>query len=266
MIITLLTDFGLSDHYVAAMKGVILSICPDAQLVDISHEVTPYSILEAGYTLAQAVPCFPRGTIHLVVVDPGVGSQRRPLLAEAGQSCFVCPDNGVLTMTLSNLPERTIRHITAERFFRHPVSHTFHGRDLFAPVAAHLASGVRPSEFGVPIQDYVELAGPKPQEISPGHWVGHVLKIDKFGNIITNFDWETFHFLSHNGFEFRLGHHVVLQYREDYISDQSGLPFALRGSAGFVEISLKQEHAARFLGVRAGAGIDLRTEKGLLRS
>jgi S-adenosylmethionine hydrolase len=258
MIITLLTDFGLSDHYVAAMKGVILSICPDVQMVDISHEVTPYAVLEAGYTLAQAWSYFPPGTIHLVVVDPGVGSSRRPLLAEAGGHCFVAPDNGVLTMTLAGLPEGTIRHITAERFFRHPVGRTFHGRDLFAPVAAHLASGVRPAEFGNPLQDYIQLSTARPREIEFRHWEGLVLKIDRFGNIITNFDWETFHFLSRQEFELRLGEHLVLHYRESYYSDYSGLPFLVRGSAGFIEVSLKQQDAAQALGVRAGSTLDLR--------
>src|SRR5580698_5609718 len=138
-VITLLTDFGSADHYVGAMKGILLSICPDAQLVDISHEITPYAIAEAAFTLAQAWTCFPEGTVHLIVVDPGVGSARRPILAEAGGHYFVAPDNGVLTMLFASTAKHNAREITTARYFRKPVSQTFHGRDIFAPVAARLA-------------------------------------------------------------------------------------------------------------------------------
>jgi S-adenosyl-L-methionine hydrolase (adenosine-forming) len=134
-IITLLTDFGTADHYAAAMKGVMMCICPDAHLLDISHLVTPFAIPEAAYTLAQSWRLFPKGTIHVVVVDPGVGSARRPILAEAGGHLFVAPDNGVLSMVLGAVPEYTVREITASEYFRQPVSQTFHGRDIFAPVA-----------------------------------------------------------------------------------------------------------------------------------
>ena len=145
-VITLLTDFGSADHYAGAMKGVLLGICPDAQLVDISHEITPYAIAEAAFSLAQAWTCFPEGTVHLIVVDPGVGSSRRPILAEAAGHCFVAPDNGVLTMLYDAAPAHAVREITASRYFRQPVSRTFHGRDIFAPVAAPLANGLAAAE------------------------------------------------------------------------------------------------------------------------
>src|SRR5580704_10785295 len=141
-IVTLLTDFGLTDHYVAAMKGVILTICPAAELVDISHNVKAFSIPEAAYTLAQAWQSFPKGTTHLAVVDPGVGSARRPIVAVAGRHRFVAPDNGLLTMVLKANPGAKVREINAVQYFRKPVSSTFHGRDVFAPVAARLARGL----------------------------------------------------------------------------------------------------------------------------
>jgi S-adenosylmethionine hydrolase len=146
-VITLTTDFGLSDHFVGVMKGVILDIQPAAQIVDISHGVQPYQILDGAFTIAEAYRYFPKKTIHVVVVDPGVGSARRPLLAEMGGQCFVAPDNGVLSMVFAR--EKTkVRHITNQRYFLHPLSRTFHGRDVFSPVAAHLAAGVTPAKFG----------------------------------------------------------------------------------------------------------------------
>ncbi|HWE53139.1 MAG TPA: SAM-dependent chlorinase/fluorinase, partial [Bryobacteraceae bacterium] len=171
-VITLLTDFGLSDHYVGAMKGVMLGICAHARFVDISHDVTPYAISEGAFTLDQARRCFPAKTVHLVVVDPGVGSSRRPILAEAAGHYYVAPDNGVLSMVLESDPKHRVREITADRWFRKPVSRTFHGRDIFAPVAAHLASGAAASEFGQPIEDYLRLKVAKPVHVLSKRWVG----------------------------------------------------------------------------------------------
>src|SRR5436305_5707584 len=147
-ILTLTTDFGLSDHYVGTMKGVILGICPQAQIVDVSHEVTPFEAAEGAFIVAQAYRYFPSRTIHVVVVDPGVGSARRPILVEAGGHYFIAPDNGVLTMVLDSHPGYSARHLTAREYFRGMVSQTFHGRDIFAPVAGHLALGVPPANFG----------------------------------------------------------------------------------------------------------------------
>src|SRR3569623_993574 len=147
-IITLLTDFGTSDHYVAAMKGVILGICPQAELIDITHDITPYAIAEGAYTLAQAWRCFPRGTTHLAVVDPGVGTERRAILAEEDGHRFVAPDNGLLSFILAAHPAATVRENSESRFFRDSVSSTFHGRDIFAPVSAHLARGIAPEQLG----------------------------------------------------------------------------------------------------------------------
>ena len=247
-IITLLTDFGLSDHYVAAMKGVILSICPDANLVDISHDVRPYAILEAAFTLAQAYKYFPQGTTHLVVVDPGVGSARRPLIAEANGHRFVAPDNGVLSMA----GELRAREIRDERFFRGPVSQTFHGRDIFAPVAAHLASGVLPAEVGPEIADPVRLAGLEPVSLGPGEWQGAVLRVDWYGNVITNFVSERFLPSPANPPVLLFGTTSVTQYCPNYAAAPPHEPVLVAGSSGYLEVSINQGDAASAMGISPG--------------
>jgi S-adenosyl-L-methionine hydrolase (adenosine-forming) len=254
----LLTDFGLKDHYVGALKGVMLGICPRAQLVDISHEITPYAIPEAAFTLEQAWRCFPKGTVHLVVVDPGVGSARRPILAEAGGHRFVAPDNGVLTMLYESTAKQRVREITASRYFREPVSQTFHGRDIFAPVTAHVAGGLRPSGVGGRINDYVRLDFAKPVRRGPKRWVGAVLKIDRFGNLITNFDSNTWRQLSERPFEMKIGNRSVGKLAPHYSAMAAGELFAIPGSAGFIEISMNQESAAAAAGGKTGGSVDLR--------
>src|SRR5579864_223721 len=182
-IITLTTDFGASDHFVGTMKGVILSIQRTAGIIDITHEVPPFDIPDGGFTISQAYRFFPKRTIHVVVVDPGVGSTRRPLLAEMAGQYFIAPDNGVLSMIFSRESAK-VRHITNERYFLKPLSRTFHGRDVFAPVAAHLASGIAPPRFGPLIQDHLRLEFDKPSRTAKGSWTGSILKVDRFGNII----------------------------------------------------------------------------------
>ncbi|MGD1069603.1 MAG: SAM-dependent chlorinase/fluorinase [Bryobacteraceae bacterium] len=257
-IITLLTDFGTADHYAAAMKGVMMCICPDAHLLDISHLVTPFAIPEAAYTLAQSWRLFPKGTIHVVVVDPGVGSARRPILAEAGGHLFVAPDNGVLSMVLGAVPEYTVREITASEYFRQPVSQTFHGRDIFAPVAAHLAAGVPPEKFGASLDDAVRLDFGKPIQTADGSWTGMVLKIDWFGNIVTNFDEEQFGWVREQAFEVRVGSGVVRRYCRSYAEAQTKEPFVIAGSGSYLEISANEQNAAKILGVQAGAPVELK--------
>src|SRR5215467_11106191 len=155
--LTLTTDFGLSDHFVGTMKGVILGICPGAQIVDISHDITPFEIGEAAYMIAQAYRYFPKKTVHVVVVDPGVGTVRRPILMEAAGQYFVAPDNGVLSMIYSREKSK-VRVVANQRYFRKPVSHTFHGRDIFAPVAAYVARGESSKRVGKIIDDYLRPA------------------------------------------------------------------------------------------------------------
>jgi len=256
-IVTLLTDFGTADHYAAAMKGVMMCICPDARFLDISHEVTPFAVAEAAYTLAQACRLFPQGTIHLVVVDPGVGSARRPILAEVGGHFFVAPDNGVLSMVFDAVPQHTIREITASEYFRQPVSQTFHGRDIFAPVAAHLAAGVRPEKFGEVIDDAVRFSFGKPVQTAEGSWTGIALKIDWFGNIITNFHADQFAWVAEQLFELRAGSGVVSSYFRSYAEAETKEPFVIKGSGGYLEISVNEESAAKFLGVEPGAPLQL---------
>jgi S-adenosylmethionine hydrolase len=257
-IITLLTDFGLTDHYTAAMKGVILGICPDARLVDISHEISAFDIEGAAFTLAQAYPCFPAGTVHLIVVDPGVGSERRPILLEAGGHRFVAPDNGVLTFPMFRNDRHTVRRIAAERFFRKPVSHTFHGRDIFAPVAAHVAAGVSPEEFGEQVFDAVRLNIAGPARLGASRWEGKVLRIDHYGNIVTNFDVVSFRpLIDVNSFRMRLGGSQVRQYCDSYAAAPAGLPVLVQGSSGYYEVSINQQNASRTLGIDRDSPIEL---------
>ncbi len=259
-IISLLTDFGTAEHYASAMKGVILGICPQARLVDISHDVTLYAIPEAAFTLAQAWRCFPLKTVHLVVVDPGVGSSRRPILAEAGGHYFVAPDNGVLTMVLAAEPKHRVREITADQWFRKPVSHTFHGRDVFAPVAAHVARGVAVSKFGKRIGDCVQLPGfSRPAQTTENNWTGTVLKIDRFGNIITSFDQSFRELLAERPFRICLGSGVLSRLLSSYAEAPDSEPFAIWGSSGYMEISVGQRSAAQILAVASGSPVLLTT-------
>jgi S-adenosylmethionine hydrolase len=168
-IITLTTDFGLSDHFGGVMKGVILGICPAAEIVDISHEVGAFGVTEGAFLLAQAYRYFPRGTVHVAVIDPGVGTSRRPILVEAAGQRFVAPDNGVLTMIYAR-EEHKVRWVAAQKYFLKPVSQTFHGRDIFSPVAAHLASGVSPAKMGKVIADYMRLHFENPVRTARRGW------------------------------------------------------------------------------------------------
>ena len=255
-ILTLTTDFGLSDHYVGAMKGVMLGICPRAQLVDISHQVSPFGIAEGAYLIAQAYRHFPRKTVHLVVVDPGVGSARRPILMEAAGQYFVAPDNGVLSMIYSR-EKHKVRLISNDRYFLKPVSRTFHGRDIFAPVAAHLASGVTPARMGKRIDDYLRPAFEKPLRTGKRTWSGTILKIDHFGNIITNFHVDDFPDLERRDFSMTVGGAQTGVLLRSYAECGPGELFAIVGSSGFLEVSLSQGSAARQIGCEAGAAAEL---------
>jgi S-adenosylmethionine hydrolase len=257
-VITLLTDFGSADHYAGAMKGVMIGICPDAQFVDISHEIAPYAIAEAAFTLAQAWRCFPKGTVHLAVVDPGVGGARRPIVMEAAGHRFVAPDNGVLTMVFNSVASHKVREITAARYFRTRVSQTFHGRDIFAPVAAHLAAGVQPAKFGKRIEDFVRLDFARPIRKAPKKWSGVVLKIDRFGNAITNFASEDWQQLARQPFEMRIGTRCVSVLASNYAEMSAGELFVIAGSAGFLEISVNQGNAAAAIRAQPDEPVELR--------
>jgi S-adenosylmethionine hydrolase len=255
-IVTLTTDFGLSDHFAGAMKGVILSICPPAQIVDISHDIHPFEIREAAFVVSQTYPCFPKTTVHIVVVDPGVGSARRPILVEAAGQYFIGPDNGIFSMVCSR-EKHKVRHITAERYFRKPVSQTFHGRDIFAPAGAHLASGVTPAQLGKTIDDFLKPGLDKPVRTSKRAWTGVILKIDHFGNLITNFHVSDFPDLELRPFEMQVGVRKVDRLATTYANSGTTDVFVIVGSSGFLEVSATEASAARLLGVGTGAPVEL---------
>jgi len=255
--ITLTTDFGSRDHYVGTMKGVVYTINPSAQVVDISHEVESYDLLDGALAIAQACRYFPAGTIHLVVVDPGVGSARRPVLARSEKYFFVGPDNGVLSLALAREPSFSVRHITAEKYFLHPVSRTFHGRDIFATVAGWLSTGLEPSDFGPEITDYVRLSLPAPKPGTRGI-EGVVLKIDKFGNVVTNItprDAPQLFAAAPPAFRIVIGKHEIISLRNSYAGGAAREIFAILGSMGFLELAMNRGSAAEALGVEKGAGL-----------
>lgn len=255
-LITLTTDFGHTDHFVGTMKGVILGIAPRVRIVDICHDVTPFEIAEGGFTIAQAYRFFPRGTVHVVVVDPGVGTARRPILAEAAGQFFVAPDNGVLSMVYSR-EKHKVRAVTATRYFLENVSHTFHGRDVFAPVAAHLASGIAPARMGKPVQDYLRLAYETPIRTARRAWTGTILKVDHFGNLITNLRPADFPQVAAGRFDLAIGVEHVTRAAGNYAECAPGELFVIEGSSGFLEVSLSQASAARRLGCAVGAPVEL---------
>jgi S-adenosylmethionine hydrolase len=256
-ILTLTTDFGLSDHFVGTMKGVILGICPQAQIVDISHDVTPFEIGDGAYMIAQAYRYFPKKTVHVVVVDPGVGTARRPVLMEAAGQYFVAPDNGVLSMVLAREESAKFRLISNTKYFLPQVSTTFHGRDIFAPVAAHLAAGVTPAQIGKSMEDYLKPGSQKPHREGKRTWMGRILHIDRFGNVITNFHTEDFGDLGLRGFQFAFGPVTVATIARNYAERAPGELFAIRGSSGFYEVSLSQGNAAKKIGCEVGASVEL---------
>jgi len=262
-VITLTTDFGLADHFVGVMKGVILRINPEAELVDISHEVDSYDILDGAFTLAQSYRFFPPGTIHLVVVDPGVGSARRPILVSAANAQFVAPDNGVLSTIYEREPDAQVRHLTRERYFLRPVSNTFHGRDIFAPVAGWLSKGVEPGEFGETITDYVRLALPKPSGLRNEDQLrveGSVLKVDKFGDIITNITPEDVPELFAAvppPFRIFIGGREITRLCQSFSEGGPQEALAILGSSGFVEIGIHRGSAAEVMDVGRGAAVVL---------
>jgi len=255
-LITLTTDFGTSDHFAGVMKGVISGIAPTAQIVDITHEVQAFEVPDGAFTIAQTYRYFPKKTIHVVVVDPGVGSTRRPILAEMAGQFFVAPDNGVLSMIFSREPAK-VRHITNERYFRKPVSRTFHGRDVFAPVAAHLAKGVLPAKFGKPIDDHLRLSFEKPTRTGKRNWTGAILKVDRFGNLITNLHIDDFPDIRTRAFGLNVGLQIVTRLALTFTECAPGELFVLEGSSGYLEVATNQGSAAKSLGCGAGSPIEL---------
>jgi S-adenosyl-L-methionine hydrolase (adenosine-forming) len=257
-IITLTTDFGLTDHYVGTMKGVILSRCPDASIVDISHEIPAFSTYAGAYAIAQAVPFFPPGTAHVVVVDPGVGTSRKALVVEAGGQYFIAPDNGVLSLICVRNSDAKIWEISSQSLWLKPISNTFHGRDVFAPVAAAIAgNSAVPKDLGPQIKQMTILPDLLPAEISPGSWRGRVLSVDHFGNIVTNFSSADFSRIAESRFALHVGKEEITEFRNTF-GEADTLCFAYFGSSGYLEVGINQRSAAEHLEVRAGELVLLR--------
>ncbi|HVA00055.1 MAG TPA: SAM-dependent chlorinase/fluorinase [Terriglobia bacterium] len=257
-VITMTTDFGEQDHFVGVMKAVILKINPEAVIVDINHQVNSYDVFDGAFTLAQSYLYFPPETIHLVVVDPGVGSSRRPILVRTAHYNFVAPDNGVLSLIYEREERVEVRHVTANHYFLNPVSNTFHGRDIFAPVAAWLSRGVEAEKFGEVITDYAKSAFPRPKWENPNLLKGMAIKVDKFGNIITNLRPEDVpQLFAENPPRFR----IVVSGREVteiHASFALGKPseiFAILGSSGFLELATNRGSAAKALNAKRGTEV-----------
>ncbi len=257
-LITFTTDFGLNDHYVGAMKGVILSINPAAQMVDICNAVQSYDVLDGALTIVQAYKYFPSDTVHMVVVDPGVGTTRRPLLVTTEKHIFIAPDNGVLSFVYEREERISVRHISASHYFLQPVSSTFHGRDIFAAVAGWISKGVEVAKFGDEITDYIRFAAPKPKPVNDKLLKGVVLKVDKFGNLITNVtpnDLPQLFSPTPPPFKVLIAKHEISKITQSYAEGTPGEVFVILNSMGFLEIASHRGSAAHLVG--AGKGSDV---------
>ncbi|PYX34308.1 MAG: hypothetical protein DMG80_02750 [Acidobacteria bacterium] len=263
-IITLTTDFGLNDHFVGAMKGVILDLAPDAQIIDINHAVQPFDVLDGALSISQAYSYYPSGTVHMVIVDPGVGTARRPILVTGDRHQFVAPDNGVLSMIYDREERISVRHITAEHYFLQPRSNTFHARDIFSPVAAYLAKGVESGRFGDEITDYVRFAAPRPKPVDERTLRGVVLKIDRFGNLITNITPEDLPALFEAqppAFKITVGSKgQATRMCTNYAEGSPGEVFGILGSMGFLEIAANRGSAFQLLGAGKGSEVSVAME------
>ena len=271
-IITLTTDLGLTDAYVAAMKGVILGINPEAKLVDICLTIKPQNIRQAAFVLGTAYQFFPQKTIHVVVVDPGVGTDRRAIIIRTHSADFIAPDNGVLSYVIQQFstkpmediasvqqielePELQVVELTEQRFWRSPVSPTFHGRDIFAPVAALLSLGFPPIDFGEAITSVTMLPLPRPYKALDGSLAGHILHIDSFGNLITNIKSDDLPQTTW-AMTTMVGNHSISGLSRTYAEGRGLL--ALISSSGYLEVSLKGGNAGAFLNAKVGDEVRIR--------
>ena len=261
-IITLTTDFGLKDHFVGVIKGVILNINPEADLVDITHDIPPHDVLQAAFTLKQAYAYFPSGTIHVVVVDPGVGTHRRVLAASSEKGYFLAPDNGVLSFLYAENAINDTREITADHYWLKPRTGTFDGRDIFAPVAAWMSKGVSISALGETIRDAIKIDIPQPALIQPGVWKCKILAVDHFGNLISNLTRENFTACVEHGeqkrFAFRVGDQTISKVSMSYAEGQPNEVLAIFGSAGLIEFCVNQGSAAAVTSLQAGKDVLLK--------
>jgi len=240
------------------MRGVILNINPQAQIVDICNAVNSFDVLDGALTIAQAASYFPSDTLHVVIVDPGVGSQRRPILAVNEKHAFLAPDNGVLSLVYERSERLSVRHVTAEHYFLQPVSQTFHGRDVFAACAGWLSKGVEISKFGDEITDFIRFAAPKPKSVDAKSFKGVVLKTDKFGNLITNItpnDIPQLFEATPPSFKVVIGKVEVTKIKTAYAQATPGELFGILGSMGYLEISANRAAANRMAGADRGSEV-----------
>jgi S-adenosylmethionine hydrolase len=253
-VITLLTDFGTRDVYVGIMRGVILGLAPSVQIVDLSHEIAPQAIAEAAFLLDSAAPYFPWGTIHVAVIDPGVGTERRIVCARTSRATYLAPDNGLLARILERDPPAHLVSVENAEYFLPTVSTTFHGRDIFAPVAAHLANGLDPRSLGPVIRELTPLPFPQPRRTAPGVLTGEVIHVDRFGNLVTNvgepFAANVASLTIHGK---RIEGPVCRAYGERDL----GEPLLIFGSSGFLEISVNSGDAARVFRARRGDAVSI---------
>jgi S-adenosylmethionine hydrolase len=256
-VIALLTDFGTRDHYAGTMKGVALGICPEATLVDISHDIPAHDVLAGALELSAAYRYFPAGTIFLVVVDPGVGSKRRGIAVEAGEFTFVAPDNGVLTAVLDEHPAKRSVELTERKYARPSISRTFEGRDRFAPAAAWLAKGLDLGALGRAAGTLHHLGIPRPA-VAGDRIAGEVLRVDRFGNLITNIDRRTFEKMAGGLLDIQIGDHVISRVVATYADAAPGEVCALFGSTDHLEIAASGASAAAALGLGRGAVAQVR--------
>jgi S-adenosyl-L-methionine hydrolase (adenosine-forming) len=255
--IALLSDFGTADYFVGSVKGVILSLNPNVKLVDITHEIPPQDLEAGAFTLLASRSAFADGTIFVAVVDPGVGSGRRPILVKSGEQFFIGPDNGLLSY-LYDKPHKTF-HLTKEKYFRDTLSPTFHGRDVFAPVAAHLSLGVKASAFGPKIVDEIRLPPLQPINVQERVWDAKVIHIDRFGNCVTNITRKTLTAGREKRARLRIKGKTITAFRRFFTDDAESKEklFAMWGSAGFLEIAALNRSAAKKLKVKRGDRVRL---------
>ena len=257
-LVTLLTDFGTADYFVGAMKGVILGIIPTAQIVDLTHEIPAQDIDAGAFTLLNSYRSFPPATVHVAVVDPGVGSTRRAIAVRAANQFFVGPDNGLFSYVMEREAAYEVVHVTADQYFNDPVSQTFQGRDVFAPVAAAIANGVSLSELGPKVNDVVRLASLTPTNTRKGKLEGRIIHIDHFGNCITNFTREHLSPQQETAATIRVKKKRIRSFKRFYGDGVSKEKlFAIWGSAGFLEISTQNGSAALVLKVERGTKVTL---------
>jgi len=257
-VITLLTDFGTDDEYVGLMKGVILSINPAAVIVDITHQIDRQDIVQAAFAIHSAYRYFPAGTVHMVVVDPGVGTGRDLLALQMGKQFFIAPDNGVLTLLFNEEDFTSLIRITNSDFFLAAVSNTFHGRDIIAPVGAHITKGLELKQLGAEtaMRDVVCLDNLHARILVNGELVGEIVAIDRFGNLISNIHCKRLDGVCQTGQEkkiqIKIGSHVITGLSETYGNVRSKTPLALIGSRGYLEIAVNKGNAGLFLNARKG--------------